>query len=367
MLMLKYLFSASVLLLSLILFNCNEDSDEPSMNTGDPSNLSVEWLISEEMDGLIEIQSTASDVDFFEFDPGDGSEVETNTSGNFTHQYEASGSYEAVLKVFGTSGRFLQETNTINVVIDGDDITDYTGFALIWNDEFNASSLNTNIWNFEIGNGCPNLCGWGNNELQSYRQENTEVTGGNLVITAREETTGSEGFTSSRLTTQDKFEFQFGRVDIRAKLPKGQGLWPALWMLGGNISSVGWPRSGEIDIMELIGGSANGRDNTTHGTIHWDDGGHTFFGEAQSLQNGIFNDEFHLFSIIWNQNEITWLLDDEEYFTADIRSQEMSELRNEFFFIFNVAVGGNWPGNPNANTVFPQQMQVDYIRVYQEI
>jgi len=147
----------------------------------------------------------------------------------------------------------------------------------------------------------------------------------------------------------------------------GQGIWPALWMLGANIDQVGWPACGEIDIMEMVGGNASGRDNTTHGTLHWDDQGHTFLGDSKTLDNGILNDNFHLYSITWNQDEIKWFLDDDEYFSMNIRSAEMTEFQNEFFLLFNVAVGGNWPGNPNAETTFPQQMQVDYIRVYQEL
>ncbi len=352
----------------VFLFSCGEDDGSSTSTSGDdPSNLSVEWIASQDIDGAVEVRATANNVVSYEFDAGDGSTLVSNTSGNFTHTYETSGSFQAVVKAIGLSGRFLQESNSFDIVIGDSSIPDYEGFELIWNDEFNSSSLNTALWNFEIGDGCPNLCGWGNNELQYYRQENTTVTGGNLVITAREENFQNRAYTSSRLTTQNKFDFAFGRVDISAKLPMGQGIWPALWMLGSNISSVGWPRSGEIDIMEMIGGNASGRDNTTHGTIHWDNQGQVSNGGSRVLPNGIFNDNFHLFSIIWNETEIVWLLDNEEYFSADIRSAEMSELQNEFFFIFNIAVGGNWPGNPNAETTFPQQMQVDYIRVYQEL
>lgn len=355
------------LTLMVFLSSCGDNNETPSTNTGDPTDLVVEWNISEDVDGKLDVQASANNVDFFEFAAGDGSDLVTNSSGNFSITYEATGTYEAVVRAYGTSGRFLEERRSIPVLIGGDEITTYSGFELIWNDEFNDSAINTSNWNFEIGNGCPGLCGWGNNESQYYTMENTAITGGNMVITATEQTIGNNAYTSSRLTTKDKFEFEFGRVDIRAQLPKGQGIWPALWMLGANIDQVGWPRCGEIDIMEMVGGDANGRDNTTHGTIHYDDNGHTFFGEGRSLSSGIFNDNFHLFSIIWNETEITWLLDDEPYFTADIRSPEMSELRNDFFLIFNIAVGGNWPGEPDANTSFPQEMKVDFIRVYQEL
>lgn len=243
--------------------------------------------------------------------------------------------------------------------------TSYAGMTLLWQDEFSGTSLNTDDWNYEIGTGSN---GWGNNELQYYRQENTSIVDGLLVIEARQESFGGRSYTSSRLTTNNKVEFQYGRVDIRAALPKGQGIWPALWMLGENFGSVGWPACGEIDIMEMVGGG-EGKDDTVHGTLHWDsNGSHACTCEqnnSYTLPNGDFYDQFHVFSIIWTASSIQWKMDDITYKTVDITPADLSEFRNEFFFIFNVAVGGNWPGNPNGSTVFPQRMLVDYVRVFQ--
>lgn len=242
--------------------------------------------------------------------------------------------------------------------------TAYDGWNLVWQDEFEGETLNTEDWSYEIGDGCPNICGWGNNELEYYREDNTSIVEGNLVITAKKESIGGRSYTSSRLITKGKQTFQYGRVDIRAVLPFGQGIWPALWMLGSNIDQVGWPACGEIDVMEMIGG--NNREKTVHGTVHWEsDQGYANYGGATSLSTGIFADEFHVFSIIWNESSITWLLDGTEYHTIDTTPEHLSEFRNDFFFIFNVAVGGNWPGNPDNSTVFPQYMIVDYIRVFQ--
>jgi beta-glucanase (GH16 family) len=242
----------------------------------------------------------------------------------------------------------------------------YDGYRLVWNDEFEGNSLSQD-WVFDMGDGCPDLCGWGNNELQSYTRDNARVINGNLIIQARQEMSGGRNYTSSRIKTQGRQSFQFGRIDIRATLPKGQGIWPALWMLGDNIQQVGWPRSGEIDIMEMVGGSANGRDDTVHGTVHWDNNGsHAEFGGKVTLKEGIFNDSFHVFSIIWDAERIVWLLNNEPYHEIDIRPSGLSELRESFFFLFNVAVGGNWPGNPDNTTNFPQQMVVDYVRVFQK-
>ncbi len=244
--------------------------------------------------------------------------------------------------------------------------TSYAGMTLIWQDEFSGTSLNTADWNYEIGTGSN---GWGNNELQYYRQENTFLHEGLLVIEAKQENFGGRSYTSSRLTTENKVDFQYGRVDMRAALPKGQGIWPALWMLGKNFRTVGWPACGEIDIMEMIGGGA-GKDDTVHGTLHWDNGGSYACtceqNNSYTLSSGVFYDKFHVFSIVWTASAIQWYVDDDLYKTVDITPANLSEFRNEFFFIFNVAVGGNWPGSPNAQTVFPQRMLVDYVRVFQQ-
>jgi beta-glucanase (GH16 family) len=242
----------------------------------------------------------------------------------------------------------------------------YPGMQLVWSDDFNASELDATYWTYEVGTGCPSLCGWGNNELEYYRPENTYIKDGHLVIEAREEQFGGRAYTSSRIITRDKFDFRYGRVDIRAALPKGKGLWPALWMLGSNIGTVGWPACGEIDIMEMIGGP--GGDNVVHGTAHWANaqGDREQYGGSWTLSGGTFNDEFHVFSLVWTQTTIKWYLNDIKYHEILITDPILSELKdNSFYFIFNVAVGGDWPGPPNANTEFPQRMIVDYIRVFQ--
>lgn len=236
----------------------------------------------------------------------------------------------------------------------------YEGMSLVWNDEFEGASLNLQDWTQETGGN-----GWGNNELEYYTTDNTSIVDGNLVIEARRESRGSRNYTSARIITRGKQEFLYGRIDIRAVLPQGQGIWPALWMLGGNIGSVGWPSCGEIDIMEMIGGG--GRENTTHGTIHWSNtnNNHQYQGGSNRLSSGTFSDEFHVFSIIWNEEEIVWLRDDTEFHSESITPADRTEFHKPHFLIFNVAVGGNWPGNPNNSTFFPQRMIVDYVRVFQ--
>jgi beta-glucanase (GH16 family) len=208
--------------------------------------------------------------------------------------------------------------------------------------------------------------GWGNNELQYYREDNTSLVNGNLVITAKEQRYGQSNYTSSRIVSRGKKAFKFGRVDIRASLPKGQGLWPALWMLGTNITSVGWPVCGEIDIMELTGNLPN----RVLGSVHF--GSSPEKRQIRSMAkyldgNKSFHNEFHVFSIIWKDNLIEFLVDDEKYFTITPQDMgnELYPFNKSFFFIMNVAVGGNLPGSPDPSTPFPQHMIVDYIRVFQ--
>ncbi len=242
----------------------------------------------------------------------------------------------------------------------------YDGYSLVWRDEFEGDGLDPGNWAHELGDGCPNLCGWGNNELQYYQPENTLFRDGYLIIQAREESVGGKNYTSSRFITKDKQAFQYGRIDIRAALPEGKGLWPALWMLGANIDQVGWPACGEIDIMELTGE----RPNRILGTAHFGASvaQHQFRTAAKFLPSGKkFSEEFHVFSIIWQEDRIEWYMNDELYHTvtpASVGSQPYP-FNQPFYFIFNVAVGGNLPGSPDANTRFPQHMIVDYVRVFQ--
>jgi hypothetical protein len=240
--------------------------------------------------------------------------------------------------------------------------TYYPGYTLVWSDEFNGSSINTNNWNYETGGN-----GWGNNELEYYTNstDNSFVSCGNLVIEARKEAMGSNNYTSARLNTSGKKQFQYGRIDMRAKLPVAQGLWPALWMLGSNIGTVGWPACGETDIMELIGKNPN----QVVGSIHWALANSTngTYNNAYTLSSGDFSQQFHVFSLIWNENYIKIFVDDIPYITANPANLSSGTwpFNASSFLIFNVAVGGNWPGSPPTTTTFPQRMFVDYVRVFQ--
>lgn len=319
---------------------------------------------------------SATNASFFKISFGTPGEVPKRVDGNSANfTYTEKGDYTVVVQAHSTETIYVVSIKTINMnaaSLGLDPNTGYTspesyeGYKLVWSDEFNSPSISED-WTFEIGDGCPELCGWGNQELEYYKKENTSIVDGNLVITAKRESMGGKQYTSSRLITKGKQSFTYGRIDIRALLPKGQGLWPALWMLGENIDEVSWPKCGEIDIMEMVGGSTEDRDRTIHGTVHWDNAGsYANYGGSTKLSTGIFNDEFHVFSIEWDPGKIVWLLDGEEYHVIDITPAGLEEFHKPMFFIFNVAVGGIWPGSPDGSTVFPQEMKVDYIRVFQE-
>lgn len=238
------------------------------------------------------------------------------------------------------------------------------GYTLIWQDEFEGPQVDASKWVCEIGNNN----GWGNNELEYYtnRPENVKIDNGNLIITAKKESYSGKDYTSARLKTQGKFSCRYGKIESRIKLPYGQGIWPAFWMLGNNISTVGWPKCGEIDIMEMIGGSGT-RDNTVYGTAHWADekGAHVSNGKNYLYPGGKFSDDYHRFALMWDEEKMIWLFDDIWYFIFPINSTTLSAFQKNQFMLLNLAVGGNWPGNPDGTTVFPQTMTVDYVRVYQ--
>ena len=360
-----------LLILLFVLLSCSSDSGS---DTIDPTNLTVTVDVLSDGSGTIDVIAIADNAIRYELYPGENITESpiSNTSGLFSYSYETTGVYLLAIRAYGSSGKYLLKESEVSVQVGNESCepsnpTDgyktplcYPGMTLVFQDEFDGNSLNTSFWTHEIGTGNN---GWGNNELQYYQEGNASVDNGYLIIEARKETVNNSNYTSSRIVTKDKKGIRFGRIDIRAKLPKGKGLWPALWMLGDNFNSVGWPNCGEIDIMELVGGETG--DNTVHGTIHYDNGGHVYTGGDYTLNNGIFNDKFYVFTIIWDSASITWYVNDIQYHTENIASVDLEELTKSHFFIFNVAVGGDWPGSPDASTTFPQQMVVDYVRVFQ--
>lgn len=239
------------------------------------------------------------------------------------------------------------------------------GRNLVWADEFSQSdgtSPDPAKWNYDIGGS-----GWGNNELQYYtnRTQNARIENGTLVIEACAENYSGKNYTSARLLTKGKQAWTYGRIEARIKIPKGQGIWPAFWMLGTNIDAVGWPNCGEIDIIENIGSLPS----TLYGTVHGPgySGGGGISGNTV-LSEAALGDDFHVYAIEWEQNRIRWFLDGQLFFTvtpASLPAGSSWVFNQPQFLILNVAVGGNWPGSPNSSTVFPQRMTVDYVRVYE--
>lgn len=242
-------------------------------------------------------------------------------------------------------------------------------WVLTWSDEFNVAdgtAPDAAKWQFETnGNG------YGNNEIEYYtsRPVNARQEGGNLVIEARKETyTGSDGvtrdYTSARLNSAVKFEQTYGKFEARIKMTSGQGIWPAFWLLGNDIGTAGWPACGEIDIMENIGKEPS----IVHGTLHGPGYNRELsLGGSYTLPSGKFADDFHTFAVEWEPDEIRFYVDGNLYETrtkAQIPSGGRWVFDHPFFVILNVAVGGDWPGNPDATTVFPQRLLVDYVRVY---
>lgn len=236
------------------------------------------------------------------------------------------------------------------------DSTVLAGWTLVWHDEFNGTALDLSRWNYEVnGNG------GGNNELQYYTNSpaNAFLEQGWLVIQALKEQYQGKAYTSARLNTDHKGDWLYGRVDVRARLPFGRGLWPAIWLLPTDWVYGGWPASGEIDIMELVGNEPG----KVVGSKHWgtDPAHHFLSNGSMTLPGGArFADAFHLFSLVWTADSLRWYVDGSQYYVAGAGPP----FDKRFHILLNVAVGGDWPGSPDGTTTFPQVMIVDYVRVY---
>ena len=236
----------------------------------------------------------------------------------------------------------------------------YPSMDAVWADEFNGTALNSADWNTDLGNGCDQgICGWGNNELESYAADTSvlKIKDGRMAIRARKV---NDSYFSARINTRNKKQFTFGRIDMRARLPKGKGIWPAFWMLGSSIETTPWPKCGEIDIMELVGDQPD----VVHGTLHYDRNGYATSTGSTSLTGGDFSQSFHIFSLVWEQDIIKWYVDNKLFKTFQRTGTGAYPFNEPFYILVNVAVGGRWPGNPDTSTVFPQTMEVDYIRVF---
>jgi beta-glucanase (GH16 family) len=326
-------FSAS------FVFEFIDDNNVKFINTSEGEYYSVEWNF------------------------GNGETVETtDRTKTYTVNYPQAGDYTVSLTVLDFTGNVKTDEQTITITANGPNYIP-NNENLIWSDEFNGAGINSSNWTFETGAN-----GWGNNELQNYTNgDNVELKDGKLVITAKkvnnDQTVGS--YTSTRMITKDKQEFKYGKIEIRAKLPSGRGIWPAIWMLGANFETAGWPACGEIDIMEYVGYQPN----TIHSTVHTPAGfGGEGDGSSKTLETA--EEEFHIYGLIWNENELIFYTDEPENVTHTYaptnKNDENWPFNKPQFFIFNIAVGGNWGGVEGIDdSIFPQTMEIDYVRVYQ--
>lgn len=337
----KYL---SILLFVTAAFFTSCSKDDDTNQSIIPSNLSVNAVVSTDNSGNVSFNATATNAVTFDFDYGNGV-FQTVVSGIVTYKYPASGTYTVNVIAKSSTGNTVSKSVQVTVSVTN---------SLVWSDEFNtAGAPDPSKWGYDIGAG-----GWGNGEAQYYtnRPENAVVQGGVLKITAIKENFSGSAYTSARLLTKGKFSFKYGKVEARAKLPAGVGTWPAIWMLGNNISTVGWPDCGEIDIMEHKGSELN----KIYGTLHYP--GHSG-GNANGSTKIISNatTEFHKYSMEWSAAFIKIYVDDQLFHT--FANSSSVPFNQDFFLILNVAMGGTFGGS--IDPAFTNaSMEIDYIRVY---
>ncbi len=273
--------------------------------------------------------------------------------------------YDVYIKNTNDTSPRIQKEIMKGVILSSDTTMDFKvkksefnpvlpGWKLVWHDEFDSTGIADNRWNYEV-----NGIGGGNNELQYYtaNSRNVYTDDGCLIIEALKEDYLGKHYTSARLNTRGKGDWKYGRIEVRAKLPYGQGLWPAIWILPAVYTYNGQPMSSEIDIMEMLGQLPD----RIYGTLHYNST--TQSGGKYFLSNGYFNNDFHLFAIEWDSASVSFFVDSTMYFKANPGDR----FNRLFYLILNVAVGGDWPGPPNASTSFPQRMIIDYVRVYSKI
>ncbi|WP_026933089.1 glycoside hydrolase family 16 protein [Christiangramia echinicola] len=228
---------------------------------------------------------------------------------------------------------------------------------IIFEENFNGDKLDMSVWNYEEGDGCPNLCGWGNNEEQIYDRKYVEVKDGNLVITAVKK---DGEYYSGKINSKNNVEFTYGVIEVRAKIATGKGLWPAIWMLGANISEVGWPASGEIDILEYIGRETGTVFTSLHTPASHGNTINTKKTKIKDIEEG-----FHTYKAVWTKNYIEFFVDDEQLyrFTPEKYDDKHYPFRKDFYFLINMAVGGNLGGAEINDQALPDKFYIDHIKV----
>ncbi|MFC5285051.1 family 16 glycosylhydrolase [Pedobacter alpinus] len=339
-----------ILLLFITTSSCKKSGSEGADNKVAPTDLQLSANISSDGSGSVAFKATATNAVTYDYEFGNGV-VQTGTNGTVTYQYNQSGTYKVGVTAISNSGLTLKKTADIQITVQAG-----SGNSLAWSDEFNADGApDATKWGYDIGTGDN---GWGNAESQYYtnRSQNVNIEGGILKIKAQKENYSGSTYTSARMLSKGKFDFKYGRVEVRAKMPAGVGTWPAIWMLGSNIDAVGWPACGEIDIAEHLG-----RDlNKIYATLHYPG---RFGGSANGATRTIANatTEFHIYGLEWSASVIKMTVDGQTVHT--VNNSSSIPFNQNFFFILNVAMGGNFGGTLDP-AITSAIMEVDYIRVY---
>ena len=335
------------LILSVSLIACSKSSSSSNNAAIAPTNLIVTATAAQDSTGNVTFVAKATNATTYDIDFGNGM-IQTIASGSGTYKYSASGTYTINVIAKSASGQTLSASTSVTVAVK---------LNLVWSDEFNTDGApDPNKWGYDLGTGSG---GWGNNELEYYtnRSQNVFVQSGVLNIVALKESYNGSAYTSARLLTKGKYAFTYGRVDIRAKIPGGQGPWPAIWTLGSNIDTSPWPGCGEMDIMETNGSNSN----KIYGTLHYP--GHSGAnGNGSTIVISNATTAFHIYSLVWSPASINILVDNQVFQT--VANSSSLPFNSNFFLILNVAMGGNFGGSVDP-ALTSATMQIDYIRVYQ--
>ncbi|MFY7653126.1 MAG: family 16 glycosylhydrolase [Chitinophagaceae bacterium] len=343
----KYLFIFLITVLGCGLVSCSKGGNTPPADVA-PTNLVINAVVSTDLSGNVEFTATATGAATYEFDYGNGVFAIVPT-GKVTYKYPATGVYTVKVLAKSAGGKITSGTKEVSVTVNQ---------SLIWSDEFdNNGAPDASKWGYDIGTGSG---GWGNNEVQYYtnRLDNAIVSNGTLKIIAKKEAFSGSAYTSARLLSRGKFSFQYGKVEVRAKIPTGVGTWPAVWMLGDNIGTAGWPACGEIDIMEHKGSDLN----KIFGTLHFpgNSGGNARGG---TTNNPTATTAFHRYFVEWNASSIKFWIDDNPPFFTFANNSNIP-FNHKFFLLLNLAMGGTFGGSVDPN-FSNATLEIDYVRVYQ--
>lgn len=341
------LFLCLTVLISTCAAACSKGDNGSSTSIDPPSNLTVAAIVNTDNSGNVAFTASATNAVTYDYDFGNGI-FQTVVNGIVTYKYPASGTYSVNVIAKGAAGKTIAQSIAVTVTVT---------LSLVWADEFdNPGAPDASKWGYDIGTGGG---GWGNNELEYYtnRSSNVSVSNGTLKITAVKESYSGSAYTSTRMLTQNKFSFKYGRIEIRAKLPAGLGTWPAIWMLGSNISNTAWPACGEVDIMEQKGSELNKIYSTFHYPGH---SGATADGNSLTIANS--STAFHIYSAEWSATTVKLYVDNQLIHT--LANTPSLPFNQNFFIILNVAMGGNFGGSVDPSFT-SAAMEVDYVRVYQ--